>query len=160
MTGGINEENIMIFINKWSKGKVKPYIRSEPIPEKNDNALVKLVGKNFNKEVIENDKDVLVYFVSPKCKQCQEFEPELEKLAKKIKKINNKILIAKIDATLNDVDDLQIHTFPTIVFYPGNEKDKEPLEIKENNNIDNIEKFIMANAFNKNNEDEERNSEL
>ena len=160
MSGGINEENIMIFINKWSKGKVKPYIRSEPIPGKNNNALVKLVGKNYNKEVIENDKDVLVYFVSPKCKQCQEFEPELEKLAKKIKKNNSKIVIAKIDATLNDVDDLQINNFPTIVFYPGNAKNIEPLEIKENNNIENIEKFIMTNAFNKNNEEEERNSEL
>ena len=29
MTGGINEENMMILLNRWSKGKLKPFIRSE-----------------------------------------------------------------------------------------------------------------------------------
>ena len=150
MNGEINKENIMNFINNWSEGKLEPYIRSEPIPEKNDNALVKLVGKNFKKEVIENDKDVLVYFVSPKCTRCQEFEPQLEKLAKKLKKNNKLLVIAKMDAILNDIDidELQIHSFPTIVFYPGNTKDKEPLQMKgRKNDVEAIEKFITSNAY-------------
>ena len=147
MNEEINKENIMNFINNWSEGKLEPFIRSEPIPDNNNNTLVKLVGKNFRKEVIENDKDVLVYFVSPKCKRCQEFEPELEKLAKKLK--NNKLLvIAKMDAILNDIDELQIHSFPTIAFYPGNAKDKEPLQMKgRKSDIEAIEKFITSNAY-------------
>ena len=150
MTGGINEENIMIFINKWSKGKLTPYIRSEPIPDNENKNVIKLVGKNFKKEVLENDKDVLVYFVSPKCKRCQEFEPELEKLAIKLKQNNNKIVIATMDATLNDIDELQFHYFPTIMLYPGNAKDQEPIELKgRKNSVEIIEKFIKKNAFNK-----------
>ena len=34
MKAEINKENIMNFINKWSEGKLEPYIRSKPIPEK------------------------------------------------------------------------------------------------------------------------------
>lgn len=150
MRAGINEENILYFIDQWRKGKLTPYIRSEQIPQKNNPDLVKLVGYNFHKEVLENDKDVLVYFVSPWCKRCRDFEPELEKLSKKLKQYNNKILIAKIDATLNDVDEVQIHNFPTILFYPGNGKDKEPLEIKgKKNSIEMIEKFIIKNGYHK-----------
>ena len=159
----INKENIMNFINKWSEGKLEPYIRSEPIPEKNEIGLVKLVGKNFKKEVIENEKDIFIYFVSPKCIRCQNFEPELNKLAKKLMKNNKNLVMAKMDAVLNDIDELQIHTFPTIVFYPGNAKNKEPLEMKgRKNNIEAIKKFIVTNAYNliKEEEEEEKNSEL
>ena len=160
MTGGINEENIMIFINQWSKGKLTPFIRSEPIPDNKNKNVIKLVGKTFKKEVLENDKDVLIYFVSPNCKKCQEFEPELEKLATKLKKNNDKILISTIDATLNDVEEFQIHHFPTILFYPGNAKDQEPIELKgRKNSPEIIEKFIKKNAYNKIIE-EEQNSEL
>ena len=153
MTGGINEENMMIFINQFKKGKLTPYIRSEPVPKNNKGDVVKLVGSIYKKEVIENDKDVLVYFVSSKCKECKEFEPELEKLAKKLKKNNSKLVIATMDATLNDVEDLNINDFPTIVFYPGNGKDEEPLEIKERD-VDSIEKFVIKYSYNKIHEEE------
>ena len=53
-----------------------------------------------------------------------------------------------MDATLNDVDDLNINDFPTIVFYPGNGKDEEPLEINERN-VDSIEKFVIKYSYNK-----------
>ena len=153
MTGGINEENIMYFINQFKKGKLTPYIRSESSPKNKNKDVIKLVGKTFKKEVLENDKDILVYFVSPSCNECKEFEPELIKLSQKLKKGNNKLVIAKIDATLNDVENLQIHNFPTIMFYPGNVKDEEPLEIKERD-IESIETFIIKNSYNKNIEEE------
>ena len=161
MNLGINEENIMYFINEFKKGRLTPYIRSEPIPKENKGDLVKLVGATFHKEVFENDKDVLIYFVSPWCKKCKDFEPELETLAKKLKKnYNNKILLATIDATLNDVDEFQIHNFPTIMFYPGNAKDQEPIELKgRKNSIEILEKFITKNAYNKIQE-EEKNPDL
>ena len=150
MTGGINEENIMIFIKQWSKGKLTPYIRSEPLPDNKNKNVIKLVGKNFKKEVLENDKDVLVYFVSPKCSRCKDFEPELEKLAMKLKQNNDKIVIATMDATLNDIEDVQFHYFPTIMLYPGNDKESEPVELKgKKNSVEIIEKFIKKNAFNK-----------
>ena len=41
MTGGINEENMMIFINQFKKGKLTPYIRSETVPKNNNGDIIK-----------------------------------------------------------------------------------------------------------------------
>ena len=156
----INQENIINFIKLWKEDKLTPYIRSEPVPENNDGPVFKLVGTTFKKEVLDNDKDVLIYFVSYWCKKCKDFEPELEKLAKKLKKNNSKILIATMDATANDVDEFQIHNFPTIYFYPGNAKDQEPIEMKgRKHSIESIEKFILKHAYNKIPE-EDKNQDL
>ena len=50
MDGGINEENIMNFLGKWQKGKLKPLIRSKEPPKNNTGDLYILVGKNFKKK--------------------------------------------------------------------------------------------------------------
>ena len=148
MSGDINEINMITMINEWSKGTLKPFIRSQEIPKNNTGDVFVLVGKNFRQEVLENDKDVLIYFVSPWCKICKEFEPKLGELAKKLKARNPKLLIAKMDPTVNDVEGYVIHKFPTIKFYPGNAKDKEPLEFFTRKNIDSLFKFIKKNAYN------------
>ena len=49
---------------------------------------------------------------------------------------------------MNDVDELKIDDLPSIIFYPGNAKEEEPLEMKERN-IENIEKFVMKYSYNK-----------
>ena len=148
MSGGINEENIMYFIKDWKKGKLKPFIRSEEVPINNNGDLFILVGTNYKKEVLENDKDVLILFVSPLCETCKDIEQKLSKLAKKLKPYNSKLLIAKMDATVNDVEGYQINKFPSIYFYPGNAKDKEPLIFQTGKNIDELYNFLKENSFN------------
>ena len=155
MIGAINEKNIKNFINEWSTGKLTPSIRSEEIPKDNNGDIFKLVGKNFKKEVLENDKDVLIYFLSSWCSVCKEFLPKLEKLAKKLKERNPKLLIAKMDPTLNDVEGITIQKFPTIKLYPGNAKDKEPLQFFTRRNIDSLFSFIKNNTYHKIIEDKE-----
>ena len=155
MAGDINEDNIKTFINKYLKGELVPFLRSEEIPKDNNGDIFILVGNTFKKEVLDNDKDVLIYFVSPWCKVCKEFEPKLGELAKKLKKNNPKLLIAKMDGTVNDVEEYQIHNFPTTKFYPGNAKDKQPLNFHSRKNINSLLKFIKKNAFNKIVDDEE-----
>ena len=147
-SGGINEENLDVFMGKWAKGKLNPYLRSEKEPKKNDGDIFILVGKNFKKEVIKNDKDVLIFFVSPDCKVCKEFEPKLAEFAKNMKKYNPKLLIAKMDATLNDIEDYIIYDYPSIRFYKGNAKNEEPLSFNDFN-INNLYDFIKNNAYNK-----------
>ena len=162
MSGGINEENIMIFINNFLKGKLKPLIISQEVPNDNTGDLFILVGKTFRKNVLENDKDILIYFVSPSCQACEEFEPKLKELARKLKTHNLKLLMAKMDPTVNDVEGYLIHTFPTIKFYPGNAKDKDPLDFDTRKSIDDLYKFIKNNAYNKiiDEEDLKKNSDL
>lgn len=149
MSGGINEENMMILIDKWSKGKLKPYIRSEEPPKNNTGDLYVIVGKTFKKKVLENDKDVLIYFYSPTCETCKEFENKLVTFSKKLKENNPKLLFAKMDPTENDVDGYLIHDLPSLKFYPGDAKDKDPLDFDSINNFNELYQFIKKNAFNK-----------
>lgn len=151
----ITEANLIKFINEWSTGILTPFIKSEEIPKDNNGDIFVLVGKNYKKEVLENDKDVLIYFVSPWCKICKEFLPKLEKLAKKLKERNPKLLIAKMDPTVNEVEGYTIQKFPTFKFFPGNAKDKEPLEFFTRKNIDSLFKFIKNNTYHKIIEDKE-----
>ena len=60
-----------------------------------------------------------------------------------------------MDGTVNDVEEYQIHNFPTTKFYPGNAKDKQPLNFHSRKNINSLLKFIKKNAFNKIIDDEE-----
>ena len=154
MSEDITEENILNFINKWDNGELEPIIKSQEVPKNNNGDVFILVGKNFKKEVLDNKKDVLVYFTSHFCRICKDFEPKLAELAKKLKHNNPNLLIAKMDAIANEVEGLQINKFPTIKFYPGNAKDKEPLGYFTRRNITGLYNFIKKNAYNKIIEDE------
>jgi len=77
-------------------------LKSEDIPEPNDEHVITLVGKNFDKEVIDNKKDVLVEFYAPWCGHCKTLAPKFEEAAKKLAR-NKNIVLAKIDATANEI---------------------------------------------------------
>ena len=70
-------------------------------------------------------------------------------LAKKLKDKNPNLLFSIMDATKNDVEGYQIHNFPTIKFYPGNAKDKEPLSFHTRKNITNLFNFVKNHSYHK-----------
>jgi len=77
---------------------------------------------------MSNDKDVLIEFYAPWCGHCKTLAPKFEAAAKKI--ANNKnIIIAKCDATANEIPGVNIKGFPTLKFYKGNDK-KNPVEFE------------------------------
>jgi len=79
--------------------------------------------------VINNDKDVLLEFYAPWCGHCKTLAPKYEAAASKLAS-NKNILIAKIDATANEVPGVNIKGFPTIKFYPGNKKSSAPIDFE------------------------------
>ena len=90
--------------------------------------MVSLVADNFAKLVMEQkEKDVQIEFYSPTCTRCKDFEPVYTKLAKKLKKSHPHLMVAKMDATANDVlpKFVQLMTeFPSIFFIPAVDKEK------------------------------------
>lgn len=70
---------------------------------------------------MNNDKDVLVKFYAPWCGHCKSLAPIWESAASKLAG-NPHIVIAKLDATTNEVPGVNIRGFPTLKFWPGNDK--------------------------------------
>jgi len=71
--------------------------------------------------VINTTKDVLVKFYAPWCGHCKTLIPHWEEAAEKLSN-NKNIVIAKIDGTTNEVPNIDIKSFPTLKFFPGNNK--------------------------------------
>ena len=66
----IDEAGIGAFIQKFVDGKVEPSIKSEPVPEKQEGPVQVVVAHNY-KEIVEEDKDVLLEFYAPWCGHCK-----------------------------------------------------------------------------------------
>lgn len=63
------------------------------------------------------------------------------------KAFSNKVTIAKVDATLNDVPD-EIQGFPTIKLYPAHGK-AEPIEYSGARTVEDLATFIRENGSHK-----------
>jgi protein disulfide-isomerase A1 len=119
--GAITEESIKAFVEDWENGKVSRYLKSEPEPTENLGPMFNLVGTTFKGFVLDNTDDVIVTFYAPWCGHCKKLEPMFEKLAETLKDYKQ-LKFARMDSTKNDVEGHSIESFPTIKFFPGNNK--------------------------------------
>lgn len=110
------------FLQDYFDGKLKRYLKSEPIPENNDGPVKVVVAENFDSIVNDDSKDALIEFYAPWCGHCKSLEPKYNELGEKLAGDPN-IVIAKMDATANDVPSpYEVSGFPTLYFAPAGRK--------------------------------------
>ena len=148
MEEDINEKNILKFVDNWENKKIKSYVKSGEIPKDNNEDVFIIVGNTFEKEVLNNKKDVMVLLYSPLCYHCKALLPKYEKVAKRLKDKNKNLLLTKINAIENEIESIDDYGFPKIKFYPGNKKDKPPIDYNGDKSVEDIIKFIQKNADN------------
>ncbi|KAJ2213346.1 protein disulfide-isomerase precursor [Coemansia sp. RSA 1813] len=111
-------KDVRRFVSDYTAGKVAPHYKSAVIPATNDGDVFKLVSKQFNEVVFDKSKDVLVLLHATWCIHCKRLMPVYEELGKLLKS-NANIVIAQMEATLNDVPSndpaLEITGYPTVV---------------------------------------------
>ena len=100
--GEYSVESLEKFARDLAAGNLEVYLKSEPIPESNDEPVKVVVAKNFDQIVNDETKDVLIEFYAPWCGHCKSLAPKYDELATKLAKEKD-IVIAKMDATANDV---------------------------------------------------------
>lgn len=142
----ITAKSIGKFVKDFVEGNVEASIKSEPIPEKQDGPVQIIVAKNYDSIVLDDDKDVLVEFYAPWCGHCKALAPKYDILAGLYVDAGHadKITIAKVDATANDVPD-EVTGFPTLKLYKAGDKEN-PITYSGNRSIEDLIKFVKENG--------------
>lgn len=138
----IDEENVKEFVSSFLDGKLKPHLLSQEIPEDWDKGAVKvLVSKNFDEVAFDKSKNVLVEFYAPWCGHCKQIEPIYQELGERFKD-NPSVVIAKMDATANELEHTKIQSFPTIKLYK--KETNEVVDYAGERNLEGLSKFVES----------------
>lgn len=115
-------DQVKSFVSDFKAGNLQPHLKSadRPVPDTVE-GLTTLVGTSFNEIVMDASKDVLVKYYAPWCGHCKALAPVWDELAKETEGIED-LVIAKFDATENEVAGLEIRGYPTLKFYPKGDK--------------------------------------
>ncbi|XP_062444126.1 protein disulfide-isomerase A2 isoform X1 [Rhea pennata] len=132
---------VRAFVRAVLDGKVKPRLLSEEPPEDWDTRPVKvLVGKTFEQVAFDETKNVFVKFYAPWCSHCKEMAAAWEELGERYKD-HEDIVIAEMDATANELENITIRGYPTLHYFPAG-PGRKMIEYKSNRDVETFSKFL------------------
>jgi protein disulfide isomerase len=134
-------------IGKWAddvlSGAVKPHLKSAAVPEDNDGPVKVIVGSQWEEIVKDPTKDVFVKYYAPWCGHCKALAPHWEDLGKAFAD-NENVVIAKFDSTENEAEGVDVQSYPTLIFYPRDNKEGVPYDGERE--LEPLKKWINENA--------------
>lgn len=139
----LEPDHLATWLKAYKDGKVAPYVKSEPIPETNNEPVKVVVGETLQDIVFNSGKNVLLEFYAPWCGHCKQLAPILDEVAVSFQK-DADVVIAKLDATANDIpsETFEVQGYPTLYFrsasgkisqYDGGRTKEDIIEFIEKN---------------------------
>ncbi|PNY07374.1 protein disulfide-isomerase-like [Trifolium pratense] len=136
-------DHLATWLKAYKDGNVAPFVKSEPIPETNNEPVKVVVGETLQDIVFNSGKNVLLEFYAPWCGHCKQLAPILDEVAVSLQK-DADVVIAKLDATANDIpsDTFEVQGYPTLYFrsasgkisqYDGGRTKEDIIEFIEKN---------------------------
>ncbi|XP_076955844.1 protein disulfide-isomerase-like [Bidens hawaiensis] len=121
MKSNLKPEDILPWINEYKDGKLKPYLRSQPIPETNNEPLKVVVADSLQDMVLNSQKNVLLDIDVPSCGRFRDFAPFIPEVAVFFVD-DDDIMVARLDGTTNDIpkDIFDISDCDTLYFRSAN----------------------------------------
>jgi len=136
----ITEASITQFVEEYLGNKLEPFVKSEPIPERNDEPVKVVVGKTFDELVMKNEKAVFVEFYASWCGHCQALAPVWEELGKHYEN-NPDVVIAKFNAPNNDAP-ISVESFPTLIYFPKTGKEENAAHYEGERDLESLIAFV------------------
>jgi protein disulfide-isomerase A1 len=142
-------EAVEDWVDQYLAGKLEPQLKSQPIPESQDESVVTIVGKNFDEVVLDDSKDVFLELYASWCGHCKRLKPIWESLGDRYAAIKDRILIAKMEAQENDLPPsapFRVAGFPTLKFKPAGSRNF--LDYDGDRSLESLIAFVEESAKN------------
>ncbi|KAL6525074.1 Thioredoxin-like domain [Orobanche minor] len=94
----IEPDQIASWVKDFKGGKVESYMKSEPIPEFNNEPVKVVVADSLQNVVFNSEKNVLLEFYAPWCGHCKKLAPILDEVALSFQN-DADVIIAKFIST-------------------------------------------------------------
>ena len=120
-SGDLTVDAVGNFVDGVLEGKLKPHLLSDPVPKEQKGYVTIVVGKEFDKIVKDPTKDVFVFFHAPWCGHCKSLAPIWKALARHYK-ASTDLVIATVNGDTNEIEDLELRAYPTLILYPKDNK--------------------------------------
>ncbi|PWA39166.1 protein disulfide-isomerase [Artemisia annua] len=146
INSNVESDQMASWLKDYVDGNVKPFIKSEPIPETNDEPVKVVVANSLKDMVLESKKNILLEIYAPWCGHCKKLAPILDEVAVSFENDAN-VMIAKFDGSNNDIpsDAFEVQGYPTLYFrsssgkvvpYEGNRTKEDIIEFIQKNRED------------------------
>ncbi|POS78513.1 protein disulfide-isomerase [Diaporthe helianthi] len=134
--------NIGRFADDFLAGRLKPVVKSEPIPSTQTGPVTTVVADSFENVVLDHSKDVLLYYFREDCPYCKALAPVYDALAKTYGSSN--VVIAKMDIMKNDLPE-DVPYVPWVRLYRADDK-SNPISYEGQRTHSDLVRFIKENA--------------